>query len=104
VLLAAGIIVASRSWIAAALVAAHLAVFYPLVIRGEERFLHEKFGAAFEDYTAHVSAFIPWPSGRKGSGVPFSFAQWTRNHEYRALLGAAAGFAALVLRMWLRSR
>jgi protein-S-isoprenylcysteine O-methyltransferase Ste14 len=104
VLLAVGIAVASRSWIAAAVVAAHLATFYPLVIMDEEKFLHEKFGAAFEDYTAHVSAFLPWPSGRKGSGAPFSFAQWTRNHEYRALLGAAAGFGLLVFRMWLRTR
>jgi protein-S-isoprenylcysteine O-methyltransferase Ste14 len=104
IVLAAGIIVASRSWIVAAVVALHLAIFYPIVIRGEERFLHEKFGAAFEDYKSRVSVFLPWPSRQKGSGAPFSIAQWTRNHEYRALIGAAAGFALLVFRMWLRFR
>ncbi len=104
VLLAAGIIVASRSWIVAALVAAHFAVFYPVVIRDEERFLRERFGAAFDSYVAKVSVFLPWPSGIKGDGAPFSFAQWTRNHEYRALLGVIVGFALMILRMWLRSR
>ncbi|HEV3219687.1 MAG TPA: isoprenylcysteine carboxylmethyltransferase family protein [Candidatus Acidoferrales bacterium] len=104
IMLAAGIVVASRSWIVAALAAAYLAVFYPIVIRNEERFLRERFGAQFDSYVAQVSVFLPWPSGRKGNGASFSFAQWARNHEYRALIGAAVGFALMIFRMWLRSR
>jgi protein-S-isoprenylcysteine O-methyltransferase Ste14 len=103
-ILAAGIVVASRSWIVAALVAGYFAAFYPIVIRTEQRFLRERFGRAFDDFAAQVSVFLPWPSGRKGNGATVSFAQYARNHEYRALVGAIAGFALMIGRMWLRSK
>ncbi|MFZ0818764.1 MAG: isoprenylcysteine carboxylmethyltransferase family protein [Candidatus Acidiferrales bacterium] len=104
VILAAGIIVASRSWIVAALVSGYLAVFYPTVIRSEELFLRGRFGADFDSYAAQVSVFLPWPSGRKRNGGTFSFAKYARNHEYRALAGAIVGFGLLIGRMWLRAR
>ncbi len=103
-ILAAGIVVASNSWFAAALVFVYLAAFYPAVIRSEERFLQGRFGGAFDSYAAQVSVFLPWPSGRKGNSAEFSIAQYARNHEYRALVGAVVGFGLLIGRMWLRSR
>jgi protein-S-isoprenylcysteine O-methyltransferase Ste14 len=104
VILAGGIVVASRSWIVAALVFGYLAAFYPIVIRSEERFLRGRFGAEFDSYAAQVSVFLPWPSRRKGNGAAFSFAQYARNHEYRALVGAIVGFGLMIGRMWLHSR
>jgi protein-S-isoprenylcysteine O-methyltransferase Ste14 len=101
VILAAGIIISSRSWIVAALVFGYLAVFYPIVIRSEEIFLRGKFGEQFDAYAAQVSVFLPWPSARKGSGPGFTWTQYARNHEYRALVGAIVGFSLMIGRMWL---
>ncbi len=47
VFLAAGFSVASHSWISALLLAAYLAVFYPVVIRREQGELEALYGAAF---------------------------------------------------------
>ena len=41
---------------------AFFAVVYPWIIRREEAFLHERFGAAFADYCARVPRFVPRPS------------------------------------------
>ncbi len=103
VILAAAIVVTTSSWIVAALIFSYLALFYPIVIRAEERFLRERFGKEFDAYAAQVSAFFPWPSEHKGDGAAFSWAQYVRNHEYRALAGTIAGFGLMIGRMWLRS-
>jgi protein-S-isoprenylcysteine O-methyltransferase Ste14 len=109
--LAAGFVVAGRSWWAGALVAAYFAIFYYAVMRNEEEDLRARFGAAFDQYAARVPLFFPsWVSSRVNAknagnrGEKFSWAQYRRNHEYRALLGAMAGLAALGLRLWLRLR
>jgi len=104
VILAAGIIVTSRTWTVAGLVFGYLAAFYPTVIRSEEEFLRGRFGKEFDAYASRVSVFLPWPSGHKGNGGAFSFTQYARNHEYRALVGAIAGFGLMIGRMWMRSR
>jgi protein-S-isoprenylcysteine O-methyltransferase Ste14 len=100
-ILAAGFVVGSNSRIVAGVVSAYILMFYPVVVRREDRDLRERFGAEFAAYSARVSAFIPWPT-RQPSGAPgFSWTQYVRNHEYRATVGTAIAMGVLVLRMWL---
>lgn len=125
-LLAAGAVVAARSWWVAALVAGYLAVFYPAVMRREEADLRAQYGAAFDAYARRVPRIFPrlWPrpaaqspadadaapAARRPAEAPggdiaaaggFSWAQWRRNREYGAAIGFALTLAALALRMWL---
>lgn len=109
--LAAGFAVAGRSWWAGALVAAYFGIFYYAVMRNEEEELRARFGAAFNQYAAHVPLFFPFWVGSEfdanatGNGEQkFSWVQYQHNHEYRALLGLIAGLVALGLRMWVRMR
>lgn len=109
--LAAGFVLAGRSWWAAVLVAAYFAIFYSAVMRNEEEDLRARFGAAFNRYAAHVPLFLPFWLGTRYSavnaghdGTNFSWEQYQLNREYRALLGALAGLVALGLRMWVRMR
>jgi protein-S-isoprenylcysteine O-methyltransferase Ste14 len=100
-ILAAGFVVASTSPIVAAVVGGYIVMFYPAVVRREDRDLRERFGAEFAAYSARVSAFFPWPSVERPAGPTFSWDQYMRNHEYRAALGTLVAMGVLVLRMWL---
>ena len=101
VLLGAGFSVASHSWISTALLAAYLLVFYPVVIRREEKELKALYGAAFVEYVAQVPAFWPRLSSAKLSGERFSWLLYQRNREYEAAIGLALAMAALwFLMVW----
>jgi protein-S-isoprenylcysteine O-methyltransferase Ste14 len=104
--LAAGFIVAGRSWIAGAIVAVYFTVFYYAVMRSEEGDVRESFGAAFDDYARRVPLFFPRLT-RAGNEVEpanvFSWDQYVRNREYQALFGTIAGLAAVWLRIWFRA-
>lgn len=107
--LAAGFALAGGSWSAGLLVVAYFGIFYYAVMRNEEQDLHRRFGAAFEAYAARVPLFFPWfkaASARSSGGElgRFSWAQYRRNREYKALIGAMAGGGVLFLRMWIRRR
>jgi protein-S-isoprenylcysteine O-methyltransferase Ste14 len=107
--LAAGFVVAGRSWWAGGLVALYFAVFYYAVIRNEEEDLRERFGAAFDIYTAQVPLFFPrfvkQNQGPRGKGAGgFSWVRYHCNREYNALVGTLAGLALMWLRFWLRMR
>jgi protein-S-isoprenylcysteine O-methyltransferase Ste14 len=109
--LAAGFVIAGRSWSAGALVAAYFAIFYSAVMRNEEEDLRRRFGSAFTQYAARVPLFFPFwfgatyePGDAGNRQENFSWEQYQRNREYRALLGMIAGLVALGLRMWLRMR
>jgi hypothetical protein len=102
-ILAAGFAVATGSWIAAACLAGYIAVFYPGVMRREERDLRATYGAEFDAYAARVPLFFP--SLRGGStGDGFSWAQYSRNREYQAAIGTAVAIAILCFRMWARAK
>ena len=99
-LLAAGFLLAAASWPAAGLTAAYLAVFYPGVIRREQEELRSEYGAAFDAYARRVPLFWPRPPGAAQPSAPgFSWAQYLRNREYQALIGAVVAFAILYARM-----
>lgn len=102
-LLAAGFLLATSSWLAAAIAVLYLAVFYPGVMRREEEELRAEYGPAFDEYARRVSPFWPRPPSGAAS-EPFSWAQYRRNREYQALAGATVAFAILAAEMLWRTR
>jgi hypothetical protein len=70
-----------------------------------------RFGASFESYAQKVPLFFPTLSGggyatssETGKEQHFSWDQYLRNREYRALIGTVGALAIVWLRMWARSR
>ena len=111
-ILAAGFVVAGHSWIAGLLVSAYFAIFYYAVMRNEEDDLRLRFGAEFDAYAARVPLFFPKFVARNAPAAPtthesdeaFSWAQYRRNREYRALLGTVGAMGMVWLRMWIHAR
>jgi steroid 5-alpha reductase family enzyme len=109
-ILAAGFIIAGHSLWAGLLVAVYFSVFYYAVMRNEEEDLRAKFGASFQQYSASVPFFFPSifkAEKSRSEGVPprtFSWQQFRRNREYKAMIGTAGALAIVWLRMWLRGR
>jgi protein-S-isoprenylcysteine O-methyltransferase Ste14 len=103
VFLAAGFSVASHSWISTLLLAAYLAIFYPLVIQREQSELKAHYGDAFVEYSARVPAFWPRLSPAISSTEKFSWPLYRKNREYEASIGLAVAMAILVILMLVRS-
>ena len=115
-ILAGGFVVASHSWIAGLLVSLYFGIFYYAVMRNEEEDLRMRFGQDFNAYASRVPLFFPsiFASGASRSPIQsaanaevnggFSWAQYRRNREYRALFGACAAMAMVCLRMYIRGR
>ena len=106
--LAVGFAIAGHSWWAAALVITYFAVFYYAVMRNEERDLRARFGTVFDEYASRVPLFLPnfFDQGHAhpldaAPEKPFSWEQYRRNREYKALIGTVAALALVWLRMWL---
>jgi protein-S-isoprenylcysteine O-methyltransferase Ste14 len=100
-LLAAGFALAGGSLpLGIAVVALFLAVYVP-VMRREEAFLRQKFGAEFEDYAARVPLFLPraGPLGRET--LKFSWEGYRKNREYEAALGFGVTSLILILKIIL---
>jgi protein-S-isoprenylcysteine O-methyltransferase Ste14 len=101
VLLAAGFSVASHSWISTLLLAAYLAIFYPVVIRREQGELKTLYGAAFMEYASQVPAFWPRLSPAIASTEGFSWPLYRQNREYEAAIGLAVAMTILwMLMLW----
>jgi len=102
-LIGMGFAVAARSWwVGIVLVVMFFAIYLP-VIRGEEKFLREKF-PEFEEYARHVPRMFPRilpHSGPEEAGGGFSLDLYLKHREYNALLGAIAMTAALIAKMSL---
>jgi protein-S-isoprenylcysteine O-methyltransferase Ste14 len=89
-ILALGVGVAARSWVAAAILLGYFAVVYSVVMRREEQELRQHHGAAFDEYARTVPLFLPRLTAAKlsaASSGSFSFAQYKKNQEYRATIG-----------------
>ena len=104
VILAAGFAVAANSLVAAVLIALYLLAFYPAVMRREEKEIRLVYGDAYDDYARSVPLFFPSHRKRFPGTAPFSSAQYLRNREYQAAIGAAIALAILCARMWVRVR
>ena len=100
-LMAAGLLLAGRSWIAAALVAVYFAVFYTGVMRTEEGELRARYGGDFDAYAQRVPRFFPalTPRVPAVAGQKFSWGQYGANREYQAAIGLLIGLALLYVRM-----
>ena len=110
-LLAVGFAIAGDSWWAGGVVMVYFSVFYYAVMKNEEADLYVRFGAPFDDYAHRVPLFLPSFFGtgysRSNSSVPeqqFSWPQYQRNREYRALIGTVGALFFVWLRMWARQR
>jgi protein-S-isoprenylcysteine O-methyltransferase Ste14 len=105
-LIAFGFAVAARSvWIALAMVVLFAAIYIP-VIRGEEEYLRSVF-PGFDAYAARVPRLIPRISSSKQPGEAggvFSAVLYRKHRETNALLGAAAMYAALILKLMFMMR
>jgi protein-S-isoprenylcysteine O-methyltransferase Ste14 len=105
---------AGHSSPAGALVGTYFSSFYLAVMRNEEEDLRARFGKEFESYAARVPLFFPnvFGVGRQESSANrggqsdagFSWAQYRRNREYRALIGTIGALGMVWLRMWIRAR
>jgi protein-S-isoprenylcysteine O-methyltransferase Ste14 len=104
-ILALGAGIATHSWISGFILILYFAVFYSIVMRREEKELHLRHGASFEEYARAVPLFVPrlsavkLPANLAGS---FSFAQYRKNHDWQAAVGFL--FLLFVLLVILRLR
>jgi hypothetical protein len=95
-ILAAGVAIATHSWISSVLLCGYFTLFYSVVMRREEGELRQHFGSAFEEYARAVPLFFPrlFPAKfAQGNSGSFSFAQYKKNHEWQA----TAGFVLLLV-------
>lgn len=105
-LIGVGASVAAGRWELGILFVAFFAALYPPLMRGEARALERRFGDAYARWAGEVPLFVPrLPAYRAPEGAAraggFTFARWRRNREYEAVLGVAAGFGFLAVRVWL---
>jgi protein-S-isoprenylcysteine O-methyltransferase Ste14 len=102
-ILALGAGIATRSWISGSILIIYFAIFYSVVMRREEQELHLRHGTSFEVYARAVPLFLPRLTAAKlpgNSPGSFSFAQYKKNHEWRA----AVGFLFLLSVLYVISR
>jgi protein-S-isoprenylcysteine O-methyltransferase Ste14 len=93
-LVAAGLVIASRRWELALLFGAVFLFVYLPVIEQEEQHLRKLF-PEFEGYAARVPLLFPL-GRRMDGGDAFRPALYKKNQEYQALFGYLAGLAFLV--------
>jgi protein-S-isoprenylcysteine O-methyltransferase Ste14 len=97
--LAAGFLIAARSWWLPLIATVMLFAIYFPVIRSEEVFLSARF-PEFSDYASQVPRLVPRlrpyhnPSGTNS----FSWHLYWKHREYNAALGAGLMIAALVVK------
>ena len=100
-LIAFGFGAAAHSWpILIGLAAGFLAIYLP-VIKGEEAYLRANF-PTFDAYTKAVPRLLPrlTPAPTQAAAGTFSPALYRKHREYQAAMGAAAIYAALILRLF----
>jgi protein-S-isoprenylcysteine O-methyltransferase Ste14 len=104
-ILALGVGIATRSWVSLSILSVYFALFYSIVMRREEKELHLRHGAAFEEYARAVPLFIPRFTSAKRTGASagsFSFAQYKKNHEWKAAVGFLLLLAVLLVIWYIR--
>jgi protein-S-isoprenylcysteine O-methyltransferase Ste14 len=95
-LVAAGLVVASRRWLLAGLFGVVFALIYLPAIELEEQHLANLF-PDFGGYSSRVPAL--WPTWGAGNGERFQWRLYVRNREYQALAGFLAGLALLIAKV-----
>jgi len=98
---------AGRVWLGVLLAVMFLAIYVPTIL-SEETFLRGAF-PEFDEYARKVPRLLPrltaarWGESNAGAGR-FSAERYRHHREYNALMGAAAIYAALILRMLFHLR
>jgi protein-S-isoprenylcysteine O-methyltransferase Ste14 len=101
-LLGAGFVVAGGSWILGVIFVALFLMIYIPVMRREEAFLRQRFGAMFDLYAKCVPPLVPvLPRSFHGEGR-FAWRRYRNNREYNAAIGYAALVVFLVVKLMLR--
>ena len=90
--MAAGVVIASRSAVLAVLTAIYMVVTIAAAIRTEGAYLRRTFGDTYDRYSRSQADPMP----RR-----FSPSRVLRNREYRAVVGLAVGFALLAAKLLL---
>jgi protein-S-isoprenylcysteine O-methyltransferase Ste14 len=100
-LVASGLVVASRSIGLGILFAAVFGLIYLPVIQLEEQHLRSLF-PEFTEYARRVPALLPsvGRASAEPAGPGFRTSLYLKNREYEALLGFLAGVALLVWKAW----
>jgi protein-S-isoprenylcysteine O-methyltransferase Ste14 len=97
-LVAAGLVIASRSaWLGLLFAAVFIFVYLP-VIQLEEQHLRSLF-PEYAAYASRVPVLLPRLTGPKKSAQCFRWALYMTNQEYQAALGFAAGAAWLLFKL-----
>jgi protein-S-isoprenylcysteine O-methyltransferase Ste14 len=102
IVLAAGFLIAAKSWWLPLIAAAMLFAIYFPVICSEEAFLRARF-PEFGEYASQVPRLLPRlrPFGSRPNS--FSWHLYWKHREYNAALGAGLMIAALLAKsMWLK--
>jgi protein-S-isoprenylcysteine O-methyltransferase Ste14 len=100
VLIAMGIAVASARPAVVAAAGVYLLAFFPLVLRDESRFLHERFGNDYERWAAEVPPLIPRLLPAGPGATHFEWRRVRRNREWKAGLALLGVLAFLSLRSY----
>jgi len=95
--LAAGFVIASRSWWMASLVLVMFFTIYLPVIRSEEDFLRARF-SEFGEYERNVPVLFPRFTPYQSSSNSFHWHLYWKHREYNAALGAAVLIAILIIK------
>jgi protein-S-isoprenylcysteine O-methyltransferase Ste14 len=77
-------------------------MFYVRTMKREAEQLSDLFGPQYADYAKHVPSFLPRPTPYRSGPTGSEGFRWTRYRRYReweALLGAAAVFVVLAIRL-----
>lgn len=99
-----GITLAGGHWIWPVLFLAFYAGVYGKTMAGERALLTEIFGDRYHAYAANVPAVAPRLTPWREPGVVgggFTLAQYVRNREWEAGVGAFVGFLFLTGKWWL---
>jgi protein-S-isoprenylcysteine O-methyltransferase Ste14 len=104
---AAGSVSKDRWWLGA-LLAVMFAMIYVPTILSEETYLRETF-QGFAEYARRVPRLLPRLTAARFEGADvgsgrFDAERYRHHREYNAGMGAVAIYAALALRMWLRTK
>ncbi len=97
-LVAAGLVIASRRWIVAAIFAAVFFLVYLPVIELEEQHLRKLF-PSYEDYARRVPPLIPSFRNSSHRAGDFRWKRYMRNEEYQAALGFLGGVIFLCCKL-----
>ena len=100
-IIALGFVIASRSWIVAAIAVALFFAIYVPVIRGEEEFLRARF-SNFDEYARNVPRLFLRLTPYEGTSGSFDRHLYWKHREYNAAIGVACMMAALIAKILLR--